>query len=61
MARMPVRQPDFWQDCWWDWPWVVTSFGINYLFTRRSFVLFLIDAGYYVLLFPVMGIIPGAW
>ena len=41
--------------------WVATSLGINYLFARKSFTLYLIDAGYYVVFFAVMGIILGAW
>ena len=41
--------------------WIATSFGINYLFTRKPFKLFLIDAGYYVTFFALMGIILGAW
>jgi len=41
--------------------WIATSFGINYLFTRKPFRLFLIDAGYYVTFFAIMGAILGAW
>lgn len=41
--------------------WIATSFGTTYLFSRRSLRLYLIDAGYYVLLFVVMGAILGAW
>ena len=41
--------------------WIATSFGINYLYTRKSFRLFLIDAGYYVVFYAIMGIILGAW
>jgi hypothetical protein len=41
--------------------WIATSFGTNYLFARRSFKLYLIDAGYFVVLFPIMGVILGAW
>ena len=39
--------------------WVATSIGINYLFTRKSLKLYFIDAGYFVLFFPVMGLILG--
>ncbi len=39
--------------------WVATSIGINYLFTRKSLKLYFIDAGYFVLFFPVMGFILG--
>ena len=41
--------------------WVATSIGTNYLFARKSFRLFLIDSGYYVVFFIVMGAILGAW
>ena len=40
--------------------WVATSIGTNYLFARKSFKLYLIDAGYFVVFFPVMGLILGA-
>ena len=40
--------------------WVATSIGINYLFARKSLKLYFIDAGYFVLFFPVMGLILGA-
>jgi hypothetical protein len=41
--------------------WIATSLGINYLFARKSLKLYLIDAGYFVLFFPVMGLILGAF
>jgi hypothetical protein len=41
--------------------WIATSFGINYLFARKSLKLYLIDTGYYVTYFTIMGIILGAW
>jgi hypothetical protein len=41
--------------------WVATSIGTNYLFARRSFRLFLIDSGYFVIFFVVIGAILGAW
>lgn len=41
--------------------WIATSLGINYLFSRKSFKLFLIDAGYFVVFFAIMGAILGAW
>lgn len=40
---------------------VATSFGVNYLFSRRSFRLYLIDTGYMVVAFFVMGLIIGGW
>ena len=41
--------------------WSTTALGINYLFARKSFKLFLIDAGYFVTFFIIMGAILGAW
>ncbi len=41
--------------------WVGTSFGITYLFERKPFILFLINAGYHLVTFTVMGIILGLW
>jgi hypothetical protein len=41
--------------------WVAASIGILYLFERRSFRLFLINAGYFTLAFMVAGGIIGAW
>ena len=35
--------------------WVAASFGINYLFERRSFKLFLINGGYHTLQFTIIG------
>ena len=40
---------------------VATTFGINYLFAMRPARLYLIDAGYMVVLLTVMGTILGAW
>jgi hypothetical protein len=41
--------------------WIATAFGITYLFEQRSLRLFFINAGYYVVLFAIMGAIIGAW
>ena len=41
--------------------WVGTSFGITYLFERKPFILFLINAGYHLVTFTVMGIILALW
>ena len=38
---------------------VVTAFGVNYLFGGKSFKLFLIDAGYFVVTYTLMGFIFG--
>jgi len=41
--------------------WIATSYGTTYLFEQRSLCLFMINAGYNVVLFAVMGLILGAW
>jgi hypothetical protein len=40
---------------------VAASTGINYLYQRKSFLLWAIDAGYQVAFLILMGIILGAW
>lgn len=40
--------------------WVAASFGINYLFERKSLALFLINGGYHTLQFTLIGLILGA-
>ena len=40
--------------------WVTASFGINYLFERKSLRLFLINGGYHTLQFTLIGAILGA-
>lgn len=40
---------------------VATSLGVIYLFEQRSFRLWLINTGYQVVIFAVMGAIIGAW
>ena len=41
--------------------WVATSFGINYLFERKSLKLFLINGGYHTLQFTIIGLILALW
>lgn len=41
--------------------WVATFVGTHYLFERRSFKLFLINAGYSVVALTIMGLIIGGW
>ncbi len=41
--------------------WVLTSTGISYLFESRTFMHFLINAGYSVVNLTIMGLIIGAW
>ena len=40
---------------------VATSFGINYLFSARSMVLWAIDAGYHIVQFLLFGLVLGLW
>jgi hypothetical protein len=41
--------------------WVATQVGAHYLFERKSFTLFLINAGYSTVALTIMGVILGAW
>jgi hypothetical protein len=41
--------------------WVATFIGTHYLFERRSFTLFLINAGYSIVSLTLMGVILAAW
>lgn len=41
--------------------WVSTSIGVTYLFVGRSFRLFLIDAGFYVVFYSIAGFILAVW
>jgi len=40
---------------------VATTFGVNFLFSRKPMKLYLIDVGYMIVSFFIMGIIIGAW
>ncbi len=41
--------------------WVAASFGINYLFERKSLALFLVNGGYHTVQFTLFGLILGLW
>ena len=41
--------------------WVAAAMGITYLFERKSLKLFLINAGYHVVTFTLIGFILGIW
>ena len=41
--------------------WVAASLGINYLFERKPFKLFLINGGYFTLQFTLYGLVLGLW
>lgn len=41
--------------------WVAAAMGITYLFERKSLKLFVINAGYHVVTFTIMGLILGTW
>lgn len=38
---------------------IVTAFGVNYLFAAKSLKLFAIDAGYWIVTYSLMGLIFG--
>ena len=40
--------------------WIATAYGVTYFFEQRSLRLYLINAGYYLVLFAAMGTIIGA-
>jgi hypothetical protein len=40
---------------------VATSFGVNYQFSNRPAIAILIDGGYHIVQFTLMGAILGAW
>jgi hypothetical protein len=40
---------------------IFTSIAVTHLFVGRSFRLILIDAGFYVVLYSIAGLILGAW
>jgi hypothetical protein len=40
--------------------WIGTAYGITYLFEQRPLRLWLINAGYYIVLYSIMGTIIGA-
>jgi len=41
--------------------WVAGSYGINYLFERRSLRLFFINGGYHTLQYTLIGLVLGLW
>lgn len=41
--------------------WISTSIGVTYIFVGRTFRLFLIDAGFYVVFLSLAGMILGGW
>jgi hypothetical protein len=41
--------------------WVAAAMGITYLFERKSLKLYLINAGYHVVTFTIIGLILGMW
>lgn len=41
--------------------WVAASYGVTYLFERRTLRIFLINAGYHAFALTIMGAILGAW
>lgn len=41
--------------------WVATSFGINYLFERKSCTLFFVNGGYHTVQYTMIGLVLGLW
>ena len=41
--------------------WVATAYGVTYLFEQRSLRLWMINAGYYVVWYAILGTIIGAF
>ncbi|MEO1049892.1 MAG: DUF1761 domain-containing protein [Bacteroidota bacterium] len=41
--------------------WIALGIGVNYLFSRNSIKLWVVDGGYFAVSFPIMGAILGAW
>lgn len=41
--------------------WVAMSLGVIYLFEQRPFKLWLVNAGYQVVIYTLMGAVIGAW
>lgn len=41
--------------------WISTAIGVTYVFVGRTFRLFLIDAGFYVVFLSLAGWILGSW
>jgi hypothetical protein len=40
---------------------VAMAYGVTYVFESRPFKLWLINAGYNVVVFTIMGVVLGAW
>lgn len=41
--------------------WVATAYGVTYLFEQRTMRLFMINGGYYIVLFAIVGTVLGSW
>lgn len=41
--------------------WISTAIGVTYIFVGRTFRLFLIDAGFYLVFLSLAGLILGTW
>ncbi|MBQ4833701.1 DUF1761 domain-containing protein [Pseudoalteromonas sp. MMG010] len=41
--------------------WVSTSCGVSYIFEQRPLKLFLVNSGFYILQYTLMGLIIGIW
>jgi hypothetical protein len=41
--------------------WIIAGLGIIYLFEHKTVKIFLVNAGYFAVSFPLMGLVLGAW
>jgi len=41
--------------------WVSSAYGITYLFEQRPLKLFMVNSGYHILQFTLMGLVLGLW
>lgn len=41
--------------------WVSSAYGMTYLFEQRPLKLFLVNSGYHILQFTLMGLVLGLW
>ena len=60
LGKLPVGEATAYGFCA-GLTWVAASFGINYLFERKTMTLFLVNGGYHTLQFTLYGLILGLW
>ena len=60
LGKLPVGEATAYGFCA-GLTWVAASFGINYLFERKTMTLLLVNGGYHTLQFTLYGLILGLW